>query len=115
MMHDATHIKTPSLTVYLKPEFAKPDVLATQAQQELAYTSSVNVITAVEIRYVVRPFEFGFALITLEAIGVWVRTHHDSPSEDSAFVESFIDIADEGHPGSKHRHGCFVRSSIIRR
>ncbi|THG98988.1 hypothetical protein EW026_g3272 [Hermanssonia centrifuga] len=72
----ATNIKTPSLSVYLEPEFAKADVLAKQVQQELAYTSLRTVTAAVEIWYDPEP--------TSTII-----------EEDSIFVESFFAIPDD--------------------
>ncbi|KAF7797788.1 hypothetical protein EIP86_008990 [Pleurotus ostreatoroseus] len=72
----ATNIKTPSLTVYLTPEYSKADVLAKQVQQELAYTSLRTVTAAVEIWYDPDP----------------VTTIIE---EDSVFVESFFAIPDE--------------------
>jgi DNA-directed RNA polymerase II subunit RPB1 len=46
----ATNIKTPSLTVYLKPEIVADSALAKNVQQELAYTLR-TVTAAVEIWY----------------------------------------------------------------
>lgn len=52
------------------------DVLATQAQQEPAYTSSCAIAVAVEIRY--DQLEFGFVPITVQEDGIFV-----SPSSHS--------------------------------
>ncbi|TFK57734.1 beta and beta-prime subunits of DNA dependent RNA-polymerase [Heliocybe sulcata] len=72
----ATHIKTPSLTVYLEPDLAKDRYLAKNVQQELAYTSLRTVTAAVEIWYDPDP-----SSTIIE--------------EDRVFVESFFAIPDE--------------------
>ena len=72
----ATHIKTPSLSVYLDPEIARSPTLAKNVQQELAYTSLQTVTAAVEIWYDPNP-----SATIIE--------------EDSVFVESFFAIPDE--------------------
>ncbi|KAI0344206.1 beta and beta-prime subunits of DNA dependent RNA-polymerase [Trametopsis cervina] len=72
----ATNIKTPSLSVYLQPEFAKDAKLAKMVEQELAYTSLRTVTAAVEIWYDPEP---NTTII----------------EEDSVFVESFFAIPDE--------------------
>src|SRR3984957_8438514 len=72
----ATHIKTPSLSVYLDPEIARSPTLAKNVQQELAYTSLRTVTAAVEIWYDPNP-----SATIIE--------------EDSVFVESFFAIPDE--------------------
>jgi DNA-directed RNA polymerase II subunit RPB1 len=66
----ATHIKTPSLSVYLDPEIARSLTLAKNVQQELAYTSLWAVMAAVKIWYDPNP-----SSTIIE--------------EDSVFVESF--------------------------
>jgi DNA-directed RNA polymerase II subunit RPB1 len=48
IIHVATHIKTPSLSIYLEPEIARHAVLAKNVQQELAYTPLRTVTAAVE-------------------------------------------------------------------
>ncbi|KZT09014.1 beta and beta-prime subunits of DNA dependent RNA-polymerase [Laetiporus sulphureus 93-53] len=72
----ANNIKTPSLSVYLKPELAKDKDLAHSVQQELAYTSLRTVTAAVEIWYDPDP-----SSTIIE--------------EDAVFVESFFAIPDE--------------------
>jgi DNA-directed RNA polymerase II subunit RPB1 len=49
IIHVATNIKTPSLTVYLVPEIAADSALAKNVQQELAYTS-LHTMTAAAVR-----------------------------------------------------------------
>jgi len=44
----ATQIKTPSLSVYLKPDVAEESMLAKNVQQELTYTSLCTVTAAME-------------------------------------------------------------------
>ena len=53
----AVNIKTPSLTVYLEPEYGQNQVAAKNVQQELVYTSLRTVTAAVEIWYDPNPKE----------------------------------------------------------
>ncbi|KIP04024.1 hypothetical protein PHLGIDRAFT_76648 [Phlebiopsis gigantea 11061_1 CR5-6] len=79
----ATNIKTPGLTVYLDPQFAKDPARAKTVQQELTYTSLRTVTAAVEIWYDPDP-----ASTIIE--------------EDSVFVESFFAIPDEEVESKMH-------------
>ncbi|PAV21644.1 beta and beta-prime subunits of DNA dependent RNA-polymerase [Pyrrhoderma noxium] len=72
----AANIKTPSLTVYLEPEFAALDSKAKLVQTELAYTSLRTVTAAVEIYYDPQP---GTTII----------------EEDKEFVDAFFAIPDD--------------------
>ncbi|KIK60686.1 hypothetical protein GYMLUDRAFT_43543, partial [Collybiopsis luxurians FD-317 M1] len=72
----ATNIKTPLLSVYLKPAFRFDANLAKNVQQELAYTTLCTVTTAVEIWYDPNP--------TSTII-----------KEDEVFIESFFAIPNE--------------------
>ncbi|VDC07033.1 unnamed protein product [Peniophora sp. CBMAI 1063] len=72
----AVNIKTPSLTIYLEPEYGRSQVAAKTVQQELVYTSLRTVTAAVEIWYDPNPKE-----TIIEA--------------DADFVESFFAIPDD--------------------
>ena len=79
----ATHIKTPSLTVYLQPEIAAVDTRAKSVQEELAYTSLRTVTAAVEIYYDPDP-----STTIIE--------------EDKEFVDAFFAIPDEDIESKVH-------------
>ena len=51
----AVNIKTPSLTVYLEPEYGQNQVAAKNVQHELVYTSLRIVTAVVEIWYDLDP------------------------------------------------------------
>lgn len=85
----ATNIKTPSLSVYLKPDISlvidelRPPEQVRKVQQELAFTSLRTVTAAVEIWYDPDP-----SSTIIE--------------EDSVFVESFFAIPDEETESKLH-------------